>query len=89
MKYNPLDPKGLIRESFLIDGITKEECRSIFLDWALSLPVGTDSQQALAELHPLYAASHPDHPMTEVMLQGLQQITAPQRRGGWKSRVRN
>ncbi|SMO78605.1 hypothetical protein SAMN06265173_11452 [Thalassovita litoralis] len=89
MISNPLDPKGLIRESFLIEGISESECRSIFLDWALSLPVGTDSQQALADLHAKYAASYPDHPMTEVMAQGLQQITVPRRRGGWRSRTRN
>ncbi|THD74812.1 hypothetical protein E7681_07580 [Thalassobius vesicularis] len=89
MKNNPLDPKGLIRESYLIEGITPGECRSVFLDWALSLPAGTDSQKALAELHPLYAASHPDHPMTQVMADGLQQMMAPRRRGGWRSRERN
>lgn len=89
MKSNPLDPKGLIRESYLIEGITDAECRSIFLDWALSLPDGISSQQALAELHPLYADAHPDHPMTQVMAQGLQQMLAPRRRGGWKTRIRN
>jgi hypothetical protein len=33
----PDDPKGLIRESFRIEGITGAECRSIFVDWALSV----------------------------------------------------
>ena len=36
------DPKGLVRESYNIDGITLGECRSIFLDWALSLISGQD-----------------------------------------------
>jgi len=89
MKRNPLDPKGLIRESFLIDGISASECRTIFLDWALSLPDDVDSQTALVELQPVYAAAHPDHPMTEVMKQGMQQMTSRGRRGGWKSRDRN
>lgn len=89
MKSNPLDPKGLIRESYLIEGISQAECRSIFLDWALSLPAGTDAHQALAALHPQYAATYPDHPMTEVMQHGLVQMTAPRRRGGWRSRTRN
>ena len=31
-----LDPMGLIRESYRIDGIGVAECRSIFLDWAIS-----------------------------------------------------
>ena len=39
MKGDPrLDPKGLIREAYRIEGITAAQCRSIFLDWALSLP---------------------------------------------------
>ena len=36
------DPKGLVRESYAIDGITAPECRSVFLDWALSLKAGTE-----------------------------------------------
>jgi hypothetical protein len=38
---DPLDPKGLIREAFRIDGITDAECRSIFVDWALSVQATT------------------------------------------------
>ena len=41
------DPKGLIREAFRIDGITASECRSIFVDWALS--VQADDPRALIE----------------------------------------
>ena len=29
---DPDDPKGLIRESFRIDGITESECRSILME---------------------------------------------------------
>ena len=36
------DPKGLVREAYAIPGVTEPECRSIFLDWALSLPDGAD-----------------------------------------------
>ena len=89
MKNNPLDPKGLIRESYQIEGITLAECRSIFLDWALSLPKDVDTQTALSDLHQIYADTYPDHPMTEVLIQGRQQMTAPRRRGGWKGRNRN
>ena len=35
------DPKGLIFEAYRIDGITLPECRTIFLDWALSLPAAS------------------------------------------------
>lgn len=89
MPDNPLDPKGLIRESYRIDGITLAECRSIFLDWALSLPEGTDSRTALPKVHAQYASDNPGHPMTDVLSEGLHKMTAPRRRGGWKTRIRN
>ncbi len=44
------DPKGLIRESFAIEGIGAPECRSIFLDWALGLPAGHDVRTEVASL---------------------------------------
>ena len=58
MDRDPLDHKNWMREAFRIEGITPEDCRSIFLDWALSLPDGTeidlrgenDFQQTGAEL---------------------------------------
>jgi len=36
MKGDFDDPKALIREAYNIEAITRSECRSIFLDWALS-----------------------------------------------------
>ena len=83
------DPKGLIHESFQMKEITTSECRSIFLDWALSLPSTLDTGRALRALIDRYAKASPDHPMSAVLLQGLPTITTPKRRGGWRSRVRN
>ncbi len=83
-----LDPKGLIRESYRIEGIVASQCRSIFLDWALSLPDGQDSRSAIALLLDRYAGEYPDHPMTVVLRQGMAEMRAPKRRGGWRSRPR-
>lgn len=85
---DPNDHKGLIREAYRIDGITLPECRSIFLDWALSLPEERDQKQALTELHAAYAGQEANHPMTQVLAEGLQSAQAPKRRGGWRSRPR-
>ncbi|MFD0908930.1 hypothetical protein [Ruegeria arenilitoris] len=85
---DPNDPKGLIREAYRIDGITRPECRSIFLDWALSLPDGRDQIQALTEMHAAYAAQDADHPMTQVLREGLDTAQTPRRRGGWRARQR-
>ena len=80
MQLAEADPKGLIRESFAIEGITGAECRSIFIDWVLSLAVGIDTVAALNLLIAHYA--QPQHPMTDVLSQALQTPTVPSRRGG-------
>lgn len=85
---DPKDPKGLIREAYRIDGITLPECRSIFLDWALSLSDAQDQKQTLSSLHEAYAKKDADHPMTQVLREGLQSAQAPRRRGGWRTRDR-
>jgi hypothetical protein len=80
------DPKGLMREAYAIPGITEPECRSIFLDWALSLPVGADplpSVRALMERHGAEA-----HPMTGVLRAALDGPPRQGRRGGRAARLR-
>ncbi len=80
------DPKGLIRESYLIDGITASECRSIFLDWAISLPEDVAPQQAIRALIAAHG-EQVDHPMTQVLHEGLSAAAAPARRGGRSARI--
>ena len=82
MDRTEADPKGLVRESYLIEGITLGECRSIFIDWALSLPVGADTSAAIGVLLVQYGATAPDHPMTGTLKAGLEAPVAPKRRGG-------
>jgi hypothetical protein len=83
------DPKGLIFESFRIEGIDKSQCRTIFLDWALSLPIEQDTATSIRALLVQYGEDAPDHPMTAVLNEGLVGMAAPRRRGGWRSRPRN
>ena len=85
------DPKGLIHEAFRIDGITSQECRSIFLDWALSLPDTTETSAALQILIDRHGngGAAASHPMIEVLQDGLKAAATPKRRGGWRSRQRN
>lgn len=87
-KIEALDARGLIRESYRIDGIGAAECRSIFLDWALGLPDGADPEEARAGVLAHYEPEFPDHPMTEVLREGLGQPGRPRRRGGWRARDR-
>ncbi|MGR3454683.1 hypothetical protein [Pseudooceanicola sp.] len=81
------DPKGVIGESYRIDGIRVEECRSIFMDWALSLPEGADTPGALDVLIARHAVEEPDHPMSGILKEGRQGMVAPVRRGGRRGRM--
>ena len=83
---DPIDPKGLIRESFRIDGITDGECRSIFVDWALSLS-GADPREAITALLASYTDAPVDHPMLAVLHAGLEARPKGVRRGGRAARV--
>ncbi|WP_172331767.1 hypothetical protein [Mangrovicoccus sp. HB161399] len=74
------DPEGLIRDAYRIEGIEMPSCRSIFLDWALSIPEGVEPCLALRALLELHGADAPDHPMTRILAQGLASAPAPRRR---------
>lgn len=82
MELAEADPKGLVRESYRIEGITPGECRSIFMDWALSIPVGRSTVDAVRVLIATYAIPEPAHPMSTVLHEALTQPEAPRRRGG-------
>lgn len=84
-----IDPKGLIFEAYRIENIDAEQCRSIFLDWALSLPEGQETRPALQQLVTQYADPAPEHPMSVVLRDGLTSVASPRRRGGWRARARN
>ncbi|MFN7224217.1 MAG: hypothetical protein ACK4MS_09380 [Paracoccaceae bacterium] len=87
MRLDEADPKGLVRESYRIDGISGPECRSIFIDWALSLKPGTDSADALRVVIAEYGLAAPDHPMTKVLAEALIAPEPPRRRGGRAARM--
>ncbi len=80
------DPKGLIREAYRIEGISLPECRSIFMDWALSIQL-PDPRVAIRLL--LDRHGEDGHPMTQVLTEGLNAPPRPARRGGRAARVRS
>ncbi|MEJ5216976.1 hypothetical protein WG622_01870 [Cognatishimia sp. D5M38] len=81
------DPRGLILESYRIEGITEGQCRSIFLDWALGIQLGEDMVAKIQSLLDHYGPDNPDHPMTGVLREGLAKGQEPKRRGGRSARV--
>lgn len=86
MELTEADPKGLVRESYAIEGISIYECRSIFVDWALSLPADR-IPDALRRLIAGYAEARPDHPMSTVLREGLASPGTPRRKGGRAARL--
>ncbi len=87
MIMTELDPRGLIRESYRIEGISGPECRSIFLDWALGAVAGNDTKTMITALLAHYSDEFPDHPMTQVLREGLAKAAPTKRRGGRKARL--
>ena len=80
------DPKALIFEAYRIEGISAGECRSIFMDWALSLP-DPEPLPHIAALLARYAANNPDHPMTAVLREAEATPPTAARRGGRAARI--
>ncbi|MEM6664277.1 MAG: hypothetical protein AAF666_19105 [Pseudomonadota bacterium] len=85
-KLKRCDPRGLIREAYRIDGIGPEDCRSIFLDWALGLKDDQDSSIAAAVLLSHYSGEPADHPMTKVLQDAVDGTAKARRRGGAAAR---
>jgi hypothetical protein len=80
------DPKGLVRESYNIEGISYGECGSIFIDWVLSLPAVVNTPDCIRALLAHYGIPNPDHPMTKVLTEALTAPEHPKRRGGRAAR---
>lgn len=85
---DPIDPKGLILESYRIEGIGESECKSIFLDWAISVPLGEDANAMIRQLLARYETLNPHHPMTGVLREALGPGLPGGRRGGAGGRRR-
>lgn len=83
---DPNDPKELILEAFRIEGISAPECRSIFVDWALSVQV-TNHAPMIEALLVRHAGDPEDHPMKAVLTEGLAAKPPTGRRGGRAARV--
>ena len=87
MNYSEIDPKNLIAESYQIEGITSSECRSIFLDWALSIPLEKDSTLLISKLLIYYQDETKDHPMTLLLSSSLELKEENRRTGRRRSRI--
>ena len=74
------DEKGLIFEAYNIEGIDSSSCRIILFDWLISLDPGVNQRVAINELLQVYSPKFPKHPMTELLIEGLNQNLASRKR---------
>lgn len=82
------DAKDLMHDVFQMEDITAPDCRTVFMDWALSRADLRDSEEALKSLIAHYEPGFPHHPMIAVLKEGLVRNIKTGRRGGWRSRAR-
>ena len=66
------DEKGLIFEAYNIENIDSSSCRVIFFDWLISLDQSINQGEAMTELLKAYSSRFPNHPMTELLMEGLE-----------------
>ncbi|MEM9147571.1 MAG: hypothetical protein AAGC57_15395 [Pseudomonadota bacterium] len=78
---HPDDPRALVAEAYRIEGLSTEDARSIFFDWALGLPEGSDAGAAAARLI-AHHAGPVDHPMTALLRETADRPPTTARRRG-------
>ena len=79
------DKKGLIFEAYNIENIDPSSCRVIFFDWLISLDQSIDQGEAITELLKAYSSSFPNHPMTELLIEGQKKNMGIRRKRGSKN----
>lgn len=83
-----LDKKKLIQESYKIEGIQEQECRSIFFDWMLSSATDKNIPKQAKILWKHYAPDNPMHPMTQILFETMNASPLTRgRKGGRKMRI--
>ena len=74
------DEKGLIFEAYNIENIDSSSCRVIFFDWLISLDQNINQGKAITDLLEAYSSSFPNHPMTELLMEGQKKHWGTSRR---------
>ena len=82
------DPRGLIFEAYRIEEITFSDCRSIFFDWALSIAEEFNPSEEVKKLYDIYSDEFKNHPMTAVLLEGLNEMPKAARRRKRRMRIK-
>ena len=60
--------------------IDSSSCRSIFFDWLMSLDPSFHQSEAIDSLLKVYSANFPNHPMTELLIEGIDKNSGMRKR---------
>ncbi len=77
------DPRGLFRDGFAMENLSDSECRTIFLEWAMTLRDDVDMVHSLGVLHAHYQSEYSEHYLFKLITEGLQgprRLSASRRR---------
>ena len=74
------DKTGLIFEAYNIKDVDTSSCRIIFFDWLMSLDPSLDQGEAIQELLTHYEPKYPSHPMTKLLINGIDKNTEVRQR---------
>ena len=75
------DPRGLIEESYNIEGISDADARGIFFDWAMR-DAGDAPIEAMKKLYDHFGQSDAHHPMSKILREGIEREGQDSKRRG-------
>ena len=81
------DEKGLIFEAYNIENIDLNSCRTIFFDWVVSLDPSINQGKLLMNYWKLTHQGFLSHPMTELLIEGINQNSVIRRRKRAKNAI--
>ena len=82
------DRRGLIADALAMEGLSVEENRSIFFDWAFGLAEPERAREAAAALLTLHRTdANADHPMILLLEEASTGTARAARRGGRRERT--
>lgn len=70
MNIEQADPQKTITKAYQMKNLSSEDCRTVFMVWALSVD-GDDIRHHAKTLLNKYAKGQPSHPLTELLQKTL------------------
>jgi len=73
------DPKNTFGKAYSMPDLTVEECRTVFLEWVISIE-GENSASYVTAVLEEFSPAYPTHPLTQLLQAALQGRAVSKRR---------